>query len=166
MLLLGCFPAHEARWGSLLVQFPCSHCTVVSIGNRLCRRKMETLIVFPVPNLCQSTGTAALFQSLKRRGNQVSKAHRLRATEAYEGDAGVKRETQQTSFYLAPTSTERATLFGGLSPPNPYLNPSFYRLRQDSVTLNSPFYRFPLQITIENKGKRKPSGFPGLWLYD
>lgn len=53
---------------------------------------MENLMVFPVPNLCKNTNTAALFQCLKRRGNKVSKAHRPRAIEDYEGDAGVNKE--------------------------------------------------------------------------
>lgn len=111
---------------------------------------METLIVFPVPNLCQSTGTAALFQSLKRRGNQVSKAHRLRATEAYEGDAGVKRETQQTSFYLAPKSTERATLFGGLSPPKSLSEPFILPIK---ARFGHP--QFPLlQISLADNNRK------------
>lgn len=49
-------------------------------------------MAFPVSNLYKSTNAAALFQFLKKRENKVSRTHRPRAMEAYEGDAGVNRE--------------------------------------------------------------------------
>lgn len=49
-------------------------------------------MAFSVLKLCTNTNVAALLQSLKRRGIKVSKAHRLRAAGAYEGDAGISRQ--------------------------------------------------------------------------
>ena len=71
---------------------------------------MENPRVFPVPSLCKSTNAAALFQSLKRRGNKVSKTHKPQPIAACEGDAGVNRKLYRPASLLLQANIGSITL--------------------------------------------------------
>lgn len=71
---------------------------------------MENPRVFPVPSLCKNTNAAALFQSLKRRGNKVSKTHKLQPIAVYEGDADVNRNVYRPASLLLQINIDSITL--------------------------------------------------------